>query len=55
MGTLNFTFDPQLNILVSVDSANKIRWEFKVTGKEMHGTLMSKGNLSRIIDLKKED
>ena len=55
MGTLNFTFDPQLNILVSVDSTNKIRWEFKVTGKEMHGTLMSKGNLSRIIDLKKED
>jgi hypothetical protein len=55
MGTLNFTFDPQLKILFSVDSAKQFRWEFKITGKEMHGTIILKGNLYRIIELKKED
>ena len=55
MGTLNFTFDPQLKVLFLVDSVKQVRWEFKLTAKEMHGTLMLKGSLYRIIDLKKED
>lgn len=55
MGTLNFTFDPQLKILFLVDSVKQVRWEFKLSGKEMHGTLISKGNLVRIVDLKKVD
>ena len=55
MGTQNLTFDPRLNILFLIDSVKQIKWEFKLTGKEMHGTLMSKGILFRIINLKKED
>jgi hypothetical protein len=55
MGILKFSFDPKQRILVLVDSVRQVRWEFKVTGNEMHGTLVSKGTLSRIVDLKKED
>ena len=55
MGALNFSFDPNQMILFLVDSVQQVKWEFKVTGKEMHGTLISKGKLFRIIDLKRED
>ncbi len=55
MGTLNFTYDPHQKILFLIDSVKQVRWEFKLTGNEMHGTLISKGNLFRIIDLKRED
>lgn len=55
MGTLNFTFDPHQKILFLIDSVKQVRWEFKLTGKEMHGTLISNGNLFRIIELKRED
>ena len=55
MGTLNFSFNAQQKILFSVDSVKNVKWEFKISGKEMHGTLISKGTLFRIIDLKKED
>jgi hypothetical protein len=55
MGTLNLTFDPRLKILFLVDSVKQVRWEFRIKGKEMHGTLISKGKLFRIMDLIKED
>jgi len=55
MGTLNFSFDPKQMILFLVDSVQQVKWEFKVIGKEMHGTLISKGKLYRIVELKKED
>ena len=55
MGILNLSFDPKQKILFLIDSARKARWEFKLTGKEMHRTLFSKGVLYRIIDLKRED
>jgi hypothetical protein len=55
MGTLPFTYDDQKKIFVSVDSARNARWEFKITGNAMKGTLMYKGDLYRIIDAKKEN
>ena len=55
MGILNFSFNAQQKILFSVDSVKSVKWEFKISGNEMHGTLISKGTLIRIIDLKKED
>ena len=55
MGTLNFSFNAQQKILYLIDSVQQVKWEFKVTGKEMHGTLISRGKLYRIIDLKRED
>jgi hypothetical protein len=55
MGTLDFSFDPKQMILFLVDSAQEVKWEFKVSGTEMHGTLISKGKLYRIVDLKKEN
>jgi len=55
MGTLNFNFDPEQKTLLLVDSVQQIKWEFKITGKEMHGTLISKGTLFRKINLIKTD
>ena len=55
MGTLAFTYDDQKKIFVSVDSARSARWEFKMAGNVMKGTLMYKGELYRIIDVKKEN
>jgi hypothetical protein len=54
MGTLAFLLDPGKNILFLADSINHFKWEFKISGMEMHGTLISNGNLFRVIDLKKE-
>ncbi len=55
MGTLNFSFNTQRNILFLVDSVRNVRWEFRVAGKEMHGTMNANGVLVRVIVLKKED
>lgn len=55
MGTLPFTYDEKQKVFVCVDSARSARWEFKVTGNTMKGTLMYKGDLYRIVDVKKEN
>ena len=55
MGTLSFTYDVQQKNFVSVDSVRNARWEFKLSTNTMKGTLMYKGDLYRIIDVKKED
>ena len=55
MGTIPFTYDSKQKVFVSVDSVRNARWEFKITGSAMKGTLMYKGDLFRIIELKKEN
>ena len=55
MGTLSLTYDDKQKVFVSVDSARNARWEFKLTGNAMKGTLMVKGDLFRIVDVKKEN
>jgi hypothetical protein len=55
MGTLIFTYDDQKKSFVSVDSARAAKWEFKITGNAMKGTLVYKGDLYRIVDVKKEN
>jgi stress response protein SCP2 len=55
MGTIPFTYDDKQKVFVSIDSARNATWEFKVTGSAMKGTLMYKGDLYRIIDVKKEN
>ena len=55
MGTIPFTYDSKQKVFVSVDSVRNARWEFKITGSVMKGTLMYKGDLFRIIDVKKEN
>ena len=55
MGTLNFTYDDLQKVFVSVDSARNARWDFKLTGNAMKGTLMYKGDLYRLVDVKKEN
>jgi len=55
MGTILFTYDGKQKVFVSVDSVRNARWEFKITGSAMKGTLMYKGDLFRIIDVKKEN
>jgi stress response protein SCP2 len=55
MGTIPFKYDDKQKVFVSVDSVRNARWEFKVTGSAMKGTLMYKGDLFRIVDVKKEN
>ena len=55
MGTIPFTYDDKQKIFISVDSARNARWEFKMTGSVMKGTLMLKGDLYRIVDVKKDN
>jgi hypothetical protein len=55
MGTIPFTYDSKQKVFVSIDSVRNARWEFKITGNAMKGTLMYKGDLFRIIDVKKEN
>ena len=55
MGPLSFTYDDKQKVFVSVDSKRSSKWEFKVTGNEMKGTLMDKGELYRIVNVKKEN
>ena len=55
MGTIPFTYDDKQKVFVSVDSERSSKWEFKVTGNEMKGTLMDKGELYRIVNVKKEN
>jgi len=55
MGTILFTYDGKQKVFVSVDSVRNARWEFKITGSTMKGTLMYKGDLFRMIDVKKEN
>ena len=55
MGTLSFRYDDQQKVFVSVDKASNARWEFKLTGNVIKGTLMNKGNLYRLINVKKEN
>ena len=54
MGTLRFTYNDKLKTFVSVDSEHNDRWEFKITGNTMKGTLKYNGDLYRIVDVKKE-
>jgi len=55
MGTIPFTYDDKQKVFVSVDSVRNAKWEFKITGSTMKGTLMYKGDLFRIIEVKKEN
>ena len=55
MGTIPFTYDDKQKVFVSVDSVRNARWEFKIIASAMKGTLMYKGDLFRVIDVKKEN
>ena len=55
MGTLIFSYDSQQKRFVSADSVRNAKWEFNITGNAMEGTLVYKGNLYRIVDVKKEN
>jgi hypothetical protein len=55
MGILIFSFDKEKQILYLNNDVQKIKWEFKVIGNQMHGTLISNGKLFRIIELNRED
>lgn len=55
MGTLLFAYDEKRKVFTSVDSTRNAIWEFTLTGNEMKGTLLYKGNLYRIVEVKKEN
>src|SRR5574337_2105650 len=54
MSTIVFTYDEKQDVYVSVDKEQDVKWEFKISNNTMKGTLVVKGNLYRIIQLKKE-
>src|SRR6187455_3079495 len=45
MGTLLFTYNDKQKVFVSVDSVRNARWEFRISGGAMKGTLIYKGDL----------
>ena len=55
MGALSFTYDDKQKVFVCVDSVHNAKWEFKITGNTMKGTLLYKGDLFRVVDVKKEN
>ena len=55
MGTINFIYDNKQKVFVSIDSVRNAKWEFKLIGNEIKGTLIYKGDLYRIVDVKKEN
>ena len=55
MGTINFIYDSKQKLFVSIDSVRNARWEFKLIGNEIKGTLIIKGALFRIVDVKKQN
>ena len=55
MGTISFTYDTKQKSFISDHSADNAKWEFKITGNAMKGTLIYKGDLYRVIDTKKEN
>ena len=54
MGVLEYTFNASENSLTCADEPRKAVWRFKVNGKVMEGTLYYKGQLFRIVKMKKE-
>ena len=55
MGTIVFVYDEKQTAYISVDKDRDARWEFKITGNTMKGTLTVKGTLFRLIDVKKDN
>ncbi len=55
MGIIDFTYDPSKQILTSVDQQRNARWDLKVNGKKMDGTLFYQGKLYRIVKVEKQD
>jgi hypothetical protein len=53
MGTIVFAYDEKQDVYVS-GNKDTSKWEFKITNNTMKGTLVSKGVLYRIVELKKE-
>jgi hypothetical protein len=54
MGTIVSVYDEKQNSYVSVDKDRDAKWEFKMTGNTIKGTLIIKGALFRLIDVKKD-
>ena len=54
MGVLQFTYDSLHQTFTNLDEKRNASWKFKIKGDTMDGTLMDKGELYRIIHLKKE-
>jgi len=54
MGTIAFTYVEARGSYISVDQERDARWEYKISGKSMKGTLLYRGVLYRIIEVNKE-
>jgi hypothetical protein len=54
MGILDFTYHAKDQTLTCDDAQHSATWRFELNGDEMNGTLMYKGELYRVIHLKKE-
>ena len=54
MGVIEYTYDAVANTLTNRDEKRDATWKFIIKGKTMDGTLYYKGQLYRIITLKKE-
>jgi hypothetical protein len=55
MGTLNYIYDSSKETFVCVDEPRNARWEFQKKGGEMSGKLIHGNEISRIVNLKKQN
>ena len=55
MGALNFIYDSNKETFICIDEPRNARWEFQRKGGEMQGKLIHGNELSRIINLKKQN
>jgi hypothetical protein len=55
IGTMVFEYDSIKQTLSSKDTVHNAEWVFNLKGKQIKGTLVYKGKLYRIIDVKKEN
>jgi len=54
MGVLEFAYDAALHTLTNTDKERDATWKFNIKNNTMDGTLYYKGELYRIIKLKRE-
>lgn len=55
MGLIIFHQEEKRDTYVSEDNDRDAKWEFKVTGNSIKGTLAVRGTLFRLVDLKKSE
>jgi len=55
MGEIVFTYDSVKATFISHDTARNVVWDFRIKGRQMSGKLILRGDLYRVVEIKKDD